>query len=75
MEPVGGLDAGVVVFVLVAQVRGASRREGERHGLVGVGSPGKNGAAGWPVQEPCDLGAGHVGHRGGEVDEMVGGAW
>lgn len=48
--------------------------ERERYGLAGMSSPGKDGAACCRAQEPSDLGAGHVGHRGGEVDEVVGGA-
>ena len=74
IEPVGGLNAGMVVLVLVAQVRGASRPRGERHGLVGVRSPGQHSAAGWSLQEPGDLRWGHVGDSGGEVDQVVGGA-
>jgi hypothetical protein len=73
IELAGGLDASLVVLVLVAQVRGASRLGGERDGVVGVRAPGQDGAAGRPFQEPGDLHWGHAGDCGGEVDETVGG--
>ncbi len=69
----GGLDAGLAVLVLVPQMGSDPGPEGERHRLAGVLPPGQHRAAGRPGEEPGDLGAGHIGHRRGEVDEPAGG--
>ena len=42
---------------------------GERHRPAGALSPGQDGAAARAVEEAGDLGAGHIGHRRGEVDQ------
>ncbi len=74
IEAVGRLDAGKVVLVLVTQVRSAPTPERERDRLVRLRSPGQHAAAGWSLKEPGDLRWGHSCYRGGEVDEVVGGA-
>ena len=74
VELVGGLDAGLVVLVLMAQVRGRPGPCGEGRRLARVLSPGQHGAPGWPVEEAGDVGARHPGDRCGEVDERVAGA-
>jgi hypothetical protein len=74
VEPVGGLDAGLVVFVLMAQVRGHPGPYSEGHRLARVLSPGQHGPPGRPVEEPGDVSPGHARNRCREVNVRAVGA-
>jgi hypothetical protein len=70
-EPVGGLNACLVVFVPVGQVSGYPDPHGEGHCLAGMLSPGQHGPPGWAVQKPGDVGPGHARNRCREIDELA----
>jgi hypothetical protein len=74
VEPVGGLNACQVVFVLVAQVSGYPGPHGEGHCLARTLSPGQHGLPGRAVQQPGDVGPGQAGNRCREIDELAVGA-
>jgi hypothetical protein len=71
VEPVGGFNACLVVFVLVAQVSGYPGPHGEGHCLARMLSPGQHGPPGRAVQEPGDVGPGHARNRCREIDELA----
>ena len=71
VEPAGGLDAGVAVLVRVPPMGCGPGPEGERHRPAGALPPGQHRAAGRPGEKAGDLGAGHIGHRRGDVDEQA----
>ena len=71
VEPAGGLDAGLPVLMRVPQMGCGPGPEGERHRPAGALSPGQHRAAARPGEKAGDLGAGHIGHRRGDVDELA----
>ena len=71
VEPLARLDPGAVVLMLVAEVRGGPRPEGERDRLAGVRSPGQHCSAGRPLDEPGDLRTGQSGYGGCGIHQLV----